>query len=310
LTIYELEDTDIINAMVAAKTANRNLDTRVIFNCASFKACNQPGEDGSRDPNGIAKKAFTNAGIEWKNADPSFTVTHQKTFTFDNTTSIIMTFNLNTSYFVSARDFAVITTAQDEVSEIVSVFQNDWASPVKPSSFNLLVWSPTNSRQKMENVIASAEKSIDVYMEEFNDSKMAEALVAAAKRLAPSGGVVRVITAVLTTSGDASKDGNLAMRQYLNKNGVLARYGVWQITPGGTGPSMYIHAKMILADHGTGNARAYVGSENFSATSLDKNRELGIVLEGESDTGLLDLLNKTFSGDWPKSTADTQQAGK
>jgi len=291
--------------MVAAKTANKSLDMRVIFNCASFKVCNQPGQDDSRDPNGVAKKAFTNAGIEWKNADPSFTVTHQKTFTFDNTTSIIMTFNLNTVYFVSARDFGVITTVKEEVDEIVSVFRNDWASPVRPSTPSLLAWSPTNSRQKIESVIAAAGKSLDVYIEEFSDDKVAEALVAASRRLKASGGEVRVITAVLATPGDSSKDGNLAMRQYLNKNGVSARYGAWQIALERDSPTMYIHAKMILADFGTPNARAYVGSENFSATSLDKNRELGIIFEREADASLLDLLNQTFSGDWPKSTADS-----
>ena len=35
----------------------------------------------------------------------------------------------------------------------------------------------------------------------------------------------------------------------------------------------YVHAKAIVAD----GTRAYVGSANLSADSLDKNRELGII---------------------------------
>lgn len=293
LTIYELADKDIIHSMVTAKTKN-SVDVRVIFNCSSFKDCDQPG-----DPNHVAKQEFTKAGIAWKNADPSFTVTHQKTFTFDEATSVIMTFNLNTNYFVSTRDFGVITKVEDEVKEIVAVFNNDWATPIKPSNPSVLVWSPTNSRERIKSVIASANQSLAVYSEEFNDYDIADAMIAAAKRA--SGGTVQVITAVLADPDTPSHDGNYKMRQYLNNNGVVARYGDWPINH----HKMYIHAKMILADYGTQNAQAFVGSENFSPTSLDKNRELGIVLKQDPDSGLLDRLNSTFSEDWPKCQTDS-----
>jgi len=246
LTIYELEDTDIIDAMVTAKTANKALDIRVIFNYASFNA--------SKDPNASAKQAFSNSGIEWKNADPVFTVTHQKTFTFDNAASVIMTFNLNPGYFVSARDFAVITRDNDEINEIVTVFLNDWATPVKPSTPPLLVWSPSNSRERIKSVIAAANKSLDIYMEEFNDFDIANSLIATARRIRVSGGQARVITAVLSAPAGPAKDGNLAMRQYLNQNGVQARYGNWPLIADSSSLTMYIHAKMILADVGTPNA--------------------------------------------------------
>jgi cardiolipin synthase len=305
LTIYELQDRDIVDSLVAARAANTALDVRVIFNCSSFKGCSQPGQGGPADPNAAAKQAFAAAGIKWKNADPSFTVTHQKTFVFDEAIAIIMTFNLSPSYFASARDFGVITSDRDEVREIVAVFQNDWATPLIPSTPTLLVWSPTNSRDRIMSVIASATQSLDVYMEEFEDRRIADALIAAAKRLTASGGLVRVITAVLPVPGNPSSDGNLAMRQYLNKNEVLARYGNWPVDPDNPGgPATYIHAKMMLADHGTPRARAYLGSQNFSATSLDRNRELGIILEAGKDASLLDTLNAVFSGDWPRSKAD------
>lgn len=305
LTIYELSDQDIIDFMVAAKTANQALDIRVIFNCAAFKVCNQPGQGDAKDPNAVAKKAFSNAGIPWKNADPKFAVTHQKTFTFDEAMSIIMTFNLSLNYFVSTRDFGVITRTPDEVKEIVMVFRNDWATPIVPSSPSLLVWSPTNSRERTKSVIASASQSLDVYMEEFNDGDIADVLIAVAKRIKPSGGVVRFITAVLPVPGNPSADGNLAMR-YLNRNGVLVRYGDWPISPDNQdGPKMYIHAKMVLADYRTPEAKAFVGSENFSPASLDKNRELGIILRMVPDAGLLDTLNRTFSVDWPKCRTDS-----
>jgi phosphatidylserine/phosphatidylglycerophosphate/cardiolipin synthase-like enzyme len=305
LTIYEMSDQEIIDSIVAAKTANTYLDIRVIFNCASFKVCNQPGQNDHKDPNAVAKRAFSNAGILWKNAAPQFAVTHQKTLTVDEATSLIATFNFCPDYFVSTRDFGVITTDPDEVKEIVTVFENDWATPVIPSTPTLLVWSPENSRQMLKSVIASANRSLDVYIEEFDDREIADAMIVAANRLKSSGGVVRVITAVLSDPDKRSMDRNLAMRRYLNQNGVLARYGDWRVDPGNANSAkMYIHAKMILADYGTAGARAFVGSENFSPTSLDKNRELGIILKQSADAGLLSTISRTFSDDWSRCGKD------
>ena len=59
--------------------------------------------------------------------------------------------------------------------------------------------------------------------------------------------------------------------------------------------ALYIHAKMILAD----NSQAFVGSENFSYTSLRKNRELGIIL---TKSTILKSLSATFSADFSKAT--------
>jgi cardiolipin synthase A/B len=53
----------------------------------------------------------------------------------------------------------------------------------------------------------------------------------------------------------------------------------------------YIHAKEIVVDA----REAFVGSQNFSWTSLQENRELGIVT---SDRQILGRLAQTFAGDY------------
>jgi cardiolipin synthase A/B len=53
---------------------------------------------------------------------------------------------------------------------------------------------------------------------------------------------------------------------------------------------------MLLAD----GQLAFVGSENFSATSLDDNRELGIMI---ADPTALATLNQTFQQDWSSAQA-------
>lgn len=55
--------------------------------------------------------------------------------------------------------------------------------------------------------------------------------------------------------------------------------------------SLYIHAKLIVAD----GERAFLGSQNLSATSLDQNRELGIILD---DPVNLSRLTRTFAIDF------------
>jgi len=59
--------------------------------------------------------------------------------------------------------------------------------------------------------------------------------------------------------------------------------------------SLYIHTKMILVD----GRRVFLGSQNFSAGSLDDNRELGIILDTEA---IIDPLESTFAGDYSHAT--------
>jgi len=54
---------------------------------------------------------------------------------------------------------------------------------------------------------------------------------------------------------------------------------------------LYIHAKAIVVD----GRRAFVGSQNLSAASLDDNRELGIIV---ADGGVIGTLEDTFREDW------------
>jgi phosphatidylserine/phosphatidylglycerophosphate/cardiolipin synthase-like enzyme len=64
-------------------------------------------------------------------------------------------------------------------------------------------------------------------------------------------------------------------------------------------PKIYIHAKMVLVD---GN-QAYIGSENASETSLDKNREMGIIIQ---DSQIIAQLQTTFNNDWAIYNAQTE----
>ena len=54
---------------------------------------------------------------------------------------------------------------------------------------------------------------------------------------------------------------------------------------------IYIHAKVIVAD----GKDAFIGSENFSRSSLDANRELGLTV---TDPAIISAARSTFTADF------------
>jgi cardiolipin synthase A/B len=273
LTIYEISDPQIMSALTSAQA--RGAAVRVLYNWYSF-----PADTQQRDIT-PAIQALTQAGIQCREAPRTFEVTHEKAFTIDGTTGIVMSFNLTSEYFGTTRDFGIVTTVGAEVTEISNVFEADWnAKPVTPQVASL-VWSPVNSRSKLTALINGAKHTLDIYCEEVDDPGTIGAMVAAAKR----GVKVRFIAAVL--SGEGKINGNARGVTTLKGGGVNAVCKSF----------LYIHAKMVLADHGTPSAQAYIGSENFSCVSLDDNRECGIIV---SESAILDRLQSTYNLDWAK----------
>lgn len=68
---------------------------------------------------------------------------------------------------------------------------------------------------------------------------------------------------------------------------------------------VYLHAKAI-----SGGQYGFVGSVNFSSSSLNENREMGVIVKGPD----LDILKTQFQKDWnaaaPFRSADVQSAGE
>ncbi len=106
--------------------------------------------------------------------------------------------------------------------------------------------------------------------------KVVDALVAAAKR----GVNVKV-----TMTADSSWDSNFD---------ELAKAGV-HVHLYASSASLYIHAKMILVD----GVRVFLGSQNFSTSSLEDNRELGIIFSSPS---IIASLSATFTSDFAKAS--------
>jgi len=74
----------------------------------------------------------------------------------------------------------------------------------------------------------------------------------------------------------------------------LARAGI-HISYYSSSAGFYIHGKVIEADYGTSHAKVFIGSENFSSTSLNDNRELGLI---SSNHAVLSAIAGTFAADF------------
>ena len=209
---------------------------------------------------------------------PSFEYTHQKTLLVDGSTAVIMTANLTSEYYSSTRDFLVTDTKPADLAAIARVFNADFARrPIRPGDGRDLVWSPTGSQAQLLALINGARKSLRIYSEEMGDTTIEDALIQAAHR----GVDVRVCGE--NTSGEYDSDFSR-----------LARAGV-HVSYYSSSHGLYIHGKVIEADDGTGRARVFIGSENFSATSLNRNRELGLITGSRT---VMSSIAATFAGDY------------
>ncbi|WP_329073256.1 phospholipase D-like domain-containing protein [Amycolatopsis sp. NBC_01480] len=251
--------------------AGRGVTVRVILDQNREAGNNQAAYD------------YLNAhGVHAVWAPAQFEATHQKTVTVDGQTSLILSGNLTSRYYSTGRDFGVIDQDSADVSAIEKVFNADFAgSSITPPTGDDLVWSPTNSQASLLKLINSATTSLSVENEEMALPAVVDALAGAAKR-----GVAVKVTMTYNSSYKA------------NFNTLVAA-GAQVSTYANSANTLYIHAKVIVADYGKPSAAVFVGSENFSSASLTGNRELGLIV---NDSAVLSSVDKTVAGDFSGGT--------
>ena len=264
MTMYEFSDTTAERDLAAA--AKRGVRVRVIL------------DHREKSGNSHAYSYFRSHGIAvtWSSSD--YRYTHQKTVIIDGTKAVIMTANLTSRYYATSRDFLVTDTERADVSAITAVFNADFAKKtVHPGDGNDLVWSPTDSQDQLIALINGATSSLRIYSEEMGDRTVENALIKAAKR-----GV------------DVQVCGENESGEYDSAFAKLARAGI-RISYYSSSTGFYIHGKVVEADYGTAHAKIFIGSENFSSTSLNQNRELGLII---SSHPVMSAMAGTFAADF------------
>lgn len=266
IKVYLLADLNIFDSLKKAKA--NGAEVRVMI------------EEDPFGGSGAAKAAYDRLkrmGIDVKYASPAFRFTHEKSYVIDDEV-IIMTGNATRTSFTRNREFGIVRDDADDVAEVVKAFNDDWNRAVFRPNSNTLVWSPVNSRDRITELINSATSTLDVYAASTKDNGILEAMANAAKR------GVRVRLLISPPRGEDAENESEEDLDFLQRNGVELRML----------KSPYIHAKVFVADESLG----FVGSVNITTTSLDFNRELGILV---SDDDALSRLMRTFKSDWSKA---------
>lgn len=244
ISIYELSDSITVNDLIVK--AKGGVLVRVLLNSAyESKTYNAPAA------------ALLKAGsvqVAWA---PSGQIFHAKYVLVDDQAVYVGTGNLVAGYYSSTRDFWVEVTSHADVAAISSTFYADFShNYVAPRNASGLVWSP-GSTSALVSLINAAKTSLLVENEEMKNTSIERALMSAARR----GVHVEV---VMTYSAQWS-----AALTKLEGAGVkVATLGPTQV---------YVHAKVICSDCTATSGTAFIGSENFSISSLVYNRELGVI---------------------------------
>jgi len=215
------------------------------------------------------------AGAEVKWSDPVWDYFHNKYFVVDGKVAVFSTGNFSKSYSIDLeRNYVGVIRDAADLADLTALFEADWTDAVPAMTCTRLVIAPINARQRILDVIDGAQHTLVIESMQFADTGVREAV----KRRIAAGVEVRAMLA------DAAWiDANAGAATFLNDLGVTVK------------SIPHLHSKMLIAD----GKVAYVGSENFSYTSLTKNREVGAILV---DAPSLAPLIDTFEKDWAAGT--------
>ncbi|MEI6882912.1 MAG: phospholipase D-like domain-containing protein [Bacteroidota bacterium] len=268
--MFVFSDQDLLNAVVAAH--QRGVKVRVMLNAAR--------RDGE-DDNEIVRKALIQAGIEVKDSNPGFGITHEKSMVVDEAVAFVKSLNWVTQNLTETRDYAITTTHPNGVSEVISCFDADWnRQEFKPGLSAHLIWCPANGRERIAQFIDEVKHTLFIQNERYQDTVIIERLVRARER-----GVKIHLMARPPHS--------------LKKEKIIEGIGGLRIMDD-VGVKIHklkhlkLHGKMLLAD----GLHAIVGSINLAPGSFDDRRELAIEVH---DDDIVRRLHQIACHDWEHS---------
>jgi cardiolipin synthase len=270
IRMFLFTDPTLINAVVAAH--KRGVKVRVMLN---------PARRSGESENEEARSMLTDAGIDVHDSNPAFALTHQKSMVVDDRTGFVESLNWEPKDLTKTRDYAIVTTHDHEVAEMVDCFDADWEhKEFKPQANSALIWCPNNGRQRMAGFIDATKHTLWLQNERYQDQVIIERLVRAVRR----GVKVHILAKPPhTLKADKLIEGVGGMR-------ILQDVGAKVHTL----KHLKLHAKMLCAD----SRRAIVGSINIAPGSFDARRELAIETD---DPVAVKRLEQVAQHDWDKS---------
>jgi len=197
--------------------------------------------------------------------------------------AFVKSLNWVTENLTETRDYAVTTDHPEEVKEIVKCFEADWdRQPFEPDPDTHLIWCRGHGRERVAHFIDSAEHTLFVQNERYQDAVIIERIVRAQVR----GVKVHVMARPPhTLKKDKLIEGVGGLRIMCDVGVKIHKL-----------KKLRLHGKMLLAD----GKRAVIGSINLAPGSFDDRRELAIEVNDEE---VVDRLHKIAKHDWENSHA-------
>ncbi len=270
IKMFVFSDPDLINATIAAK--KRGVNVQVMLN---------PARRSGEEENADTRIQLEAAGIEVKDSNPAFGLTHEKSMIIDEEVAFIKSLNWATKNLTVTRDYAVTTNHKHEVDEIVAGFVADWDRTVfDPGEHAHMIWCTGNGRDRIARFIDEAKHSLFVQNERYQDSVIIERLVRAKMR--------GVKIHVMARPPHSLKKDKLV--EAVGGLRIMDDVGIKIHTL----RHLKLHGKMLIAD----GSRAIVGSINLAPGSFDDRRELAIEVHDED---IVERLQKIAHEDWENS---------
>lgn len=270
IKMFLFSDPHILEAVIRAH--RRGVKVRIMLN--------PERRDGEKE-NAETREELQNAGIEVKDSNPAFELTHEKSMVVDDKCAWIMSLNWATKNLTETRDYAVVTSHAHEVKEIIECFEADWARrPFNAGEHSHMIWSVANARQRIAEFIDNTKHSLWVQNERYQDPVIIEHFVRASQR----GVKVHIMARPPHSLKQEKLVEGVAGLRILDDVGVK----VHKVD------HLKLHAKLLFAD----GARAIVGSINLAPGSFDSRRELAIEVLDEE---VVDRIDKLVRHDWESS---------
>src|SRR5580693_7492958 len=138
IKMFLFSDPDLINAVIAAK--KRGVSVKVMLN---------PNRRNGEEENEDTRKLLEDAGIEVRDSNPFFIITHEKSMVIDERIAFVKSLNWETKNLTETRDYAIITSHPHEVEEIILCFDADWhRKNFDPGENTRLIWCSINGRAR------------------------------------------------------------------------------------------------------------------------------------------------------------------
>lgn len=277
--MFLFSDPGLISAIIAAK--NRGVKVKVMLN---------PARNNGEEENEETRRILEEAGIEVRDSNPDFSITHEKSMVIDGKMAFIKSLNWETKNLTETRDYAIITHHLHEVKEIILCFEADWhRKNFDPGENMNLIWCSNNGRTRIARFIDEAKHTLFVQNERFQDLVIIERLVHAASR----GVKVHVMARPPHTLKKEKLVEGVGGLRIMDDVGIKIHKLKY----------LKLHGKMLLAD----GCRAIIGSINLTPGSFDHRRELAIEVH---DAAVIERLQKIAHYDWENShTLDLSDQG-